>query len=214
MLQTFLESLTPIEAIGYLGTFATIVTYAMSNMIPLRIAGLLSSGAFLTYGILTKSWPVVATEAILLPLNGFRLWQMIRLVRKVREASEGDLSMSWLEPYSKKRAYKAGDVLFRRTDVAKEMFYILSGRFAVPEIHVTMTSGQVFGEIGLISEGNRRTQTLVCVEDGEVLTLDYRSVREMYSQNPEFGFYFLRLVTARLMADLKAAEARALPQAH
>jgi hypothetical protein len=34
----------------------------------------------------------------------------------------------------------------------------------------------------------------------------YRKVEELYVQNPEFGFYFLRLVSARLFQNLGKLE--------
>ena len=39
-----------------------------------------------------------------------------------------------------------------------------------------------------------------------MLTISYDQVRELYFENPEFGFYFLRLVGERLLHDLKRAE--------
>ena len=76
-----------VEAIGYVGTALTIASTAMSTMIPLRVVSLLASVAVITYGILTGSMPVVLTEAIQIPFNAWRLYQMIRLVRDVERAA-------------------------------------------------------------------------------------------------------------------------------
>jgi hypothetical protein len=65
-----------IEAVGYAGTGLTIVAYGMRNLVPLRIAGILSSLAFLTYGVLTQSYPLVLMEAVLLPINVYRLLEL------------------------------------------------------------------------------------------------------------------------------------------
>jgi hypothetical protein len=40
-----------------------------------------------------------------------------------------------------------------------------------------------------------------CVESGQVLTITYATVRELYVPNPTFGFYFLRLTSERLLAN-------------
>ena len=56
----------------------------------------------------------------------------------------------------------------------------------------------IVGELGMLSPSNERTQTLECVESGTVLSVSYSQVEELYVQNPEFGFYFLRLASARL----------------
>lgn len=65
-----------VEAIGYAGTGLTVLAYGMRTLIPLRIAGILSSLAFLTYGLLTQSYPLVLMEAILLPINLYRLLEL------------------------------------------------------------------------------------------------------------------------------------------
>jgi hypothetical protein len=44
------------------------------------------------------------------------------------------------------------------------------------------------------------------VEDGEVLTASYQQVKELYFQNPQFGFYFLRLTTERLFDNIARLE--------
>src|SRR5881227_299199 len=58
------------------------------------------------------------------------------------------------------------------------------------------------------SSSNARTQTLECVEAGLVLSVSYTQVEELYVQNPAFGFYFLRLATARLFENIAKLEQR------
>jgi hypothetical protein len=41
-----------------------------------------------------------------------------------------------------------------------------------------------------------------------VLSVSYTKVEELYVQNPEFGFYFLRLVSARLFQNIATLEQR------
>jgi hypothetical protein len=67
-----------IEAIGFAGTGFTIVAYGMRHLVPLRIAAILSSLSFLTYGLCTQSYPLVVMEVILLPINTFRLLEVLR----------------------------------------------------------------------------------------------------------------------------------------
>jgi CRP/FNR family cyclic AMP-dependent transcriptional regulator len=50
------------------------------------------------------------------------------------------------------------------------------------------------------------TQAIECIESGHVLMIHYDRVRELYFENPEFGFYFLRLVGERLLQNWKRAE--------
>jgi len=51
-----------------------------------------------------------------------------------------------------------------------------------------------------------RTQTLECIEGGTILSVSYTQVEELYVQNPAFGFYFLRLASARLFQNIGTLE--------
>ncbi len=201
-------SLDWVEAIGYLGTALTITASAMTTMIPLRIIALVASVAVITYGALIGSWPVVLTEAIQIPFNAFRLWQMVRLVRQVETAADGDLSLDWLKPFGNTIRFKAGQTVFRKGEDANEMYYVEGGVFRIPEYGILVRAGGVVGELGLLSPGNTRTASLVCVEAGQALRISYSEVKQLYYQNPEFGFYFLKLTSERLF---QSAEARAQP---
>jgi CRP-like cAMP-binding protein len=65
----------------------------------------------------------------------------------------------------------------------------------------------------MLSPSNLRTQTLECIEAGLILSVSYTKVEELYVQNPEFGFYFLRLSSARLFQNLATLEQRLAQQA-
>jgi CRP-like cAMP-binding protein len=86
------------------------------------------------------------------------------------------------------------------------MFYTISGTFLVTEIGVELPPGRIMGELGFIDPKNRRTQTVESLENGEVLTITYDRLLELYFQNPEFGYYFLRLTTERLMQNIARLE--------
>lgn len=180
--------------VGYAAAAVNLATFSMRTMIPLRVMGILANLFYVTYGFFGGVYPALVLHVILLPLNIVRLRQMRQLVRKVAEASRGDLSMDWLKPFMTGRKYRKGEVVFRKNDVA-EMFYTVSGRFRLVELGIQVPVGQVIGELGLLASENRRTQTLECIEDGDVLTIGYGSVEQLYYQNPKFGFYFLRLAT-------------------
>jgi CRP-like cAMP-binding protein len=62
------------------------------------------------------------------------------------------------------------------------------------------------GELGFLTPNNRRTQTIECIENGAVLTITYDRLLEIYFQNPEFGYYFLRLSTERLLQNIARLE--------
>ena len=82
----------------------------------------------------------------------------------------------------------------------------VKGRYRVVELNIELQPGQIFGELALVTPGYQRTQTVECVESGNVLTLPYDEVRALYFENPEFGFYFLQLASGRLLEAVARAE--------
>ncbi len=190
------------EMAGYFAAFLVFLTFYMKTMVPLRVIGICSNCVFIIYGYLGGLYPVLILHFILLPLNGLRLREMLRLTREVRGATQGDLNMDWLKPFSSTRRVKSGDVLFRKGDAADIMFFVVSGRCRLAELGMDILSGQVVGELGLLAPDQSRTQTLECVEDGEVLQITYEQVKQLCYQNPRFGFYFLQLTTRRLFENI------------
>jgi hypothetical protein len=67
-----------IEAFGYAGTGFTILAYSMRRLLPLRIVAILSSASFLVYAGLIGSAPLMLMEAALLPINAWRLVELLR----------------------------------------------------------------------------------------------------------------------------------------
>jgi hypothetical protein len=189
-----------------LGAVLYIASTSMKTVIPLRIAGIGSAFFFLLSGIFARSFAPIFLYCLLLPLNTFRLYQMLELIKKVRAAASSDLSMDWLQPFMHRRNFRKGDVLFRKGDLANEMFLAEKGKFVVSELGIELRPGQIFGEMGLLTSGSHRTATIECTESGQVLMITYDQVRELYFENPEFGFYFLRLVGERLLQDLRRVE--------
>jgi CRP-like cAMP-binding protein len=131
---------------------------------------------------------------------------MRNLVKRARIAAQGDLSMDWLKPFMNQRNYRQGDVLFRKGQPANEMYLTVSGKFLVTEIGVELPAGRLMGELGFITPNNKRTQTVECIENGEVLTITYDRLLEIYFENPEFGYYFLRLASDRLIQNIARLE--------
>jgi hypothetical protein len=79
-----------VELLGYAGMAFTILAYAMKNTVKLRLAGIASSVAFLTYGWLSASYPVMMMEAILLPLNLYRLVEIMWFGTEVSTSSQSE----------------------------------------------------------------------------------------------------------------------------
>lgn len=198
--------------LALVGAIFYVATLMVRTIVPLRIIGIISIVFFIGYGALAGAVATFFLYLLSLPINIIRLRQMLNLVKKARVSAQGDLSMDWLRPFMTPRKYKAGDVLFRKGDVAKEMFYTISGKFLVKEIGVELPPGRVMGELGFIDPNNKRTGTVESLENGEVLSITYDRLLELYFQNPEFGYYFLKLTTERLMQNIARLEASVAEQ--
>ncbi len=181
-------------------------TLLMRTMVPLRVFGIISALFFVAYGALAGAMSTFFMYLLLLPINSWRLFQMRSLVKKARVAAQGDLSMDWLKPFMNRRIYRRGDVLFRKGQTANEMFLTVTGKFLVREIGVELPPGRLVGELGFVTPNNRRTQTVECIESGEVLTITYDRLLEIYFDNPEFGYFFLRLASDRLLQNIARLE--------
>jgi ABC-type antimicrobial peptide transport system permease subunit len=201
-----LASITIANMLALIGAIFFVATLLMRTMVPLRVTGIISDVFFIGYGVLSGTVTTLMLYILLLPINIFRLAQMLKLVKRARIAAGGDLSMDWLKPFMTRRKYGKGDVLFRKGDRANEMFFTVTGKFLVTELGIELPPGRLVGELGFLSPDNRRTQSLECTEDGQVLTITYDRLLEIYFQNPEFGYYFLRLSTERLLQNIARLE--------
>lgn len=200
--------MTLADVLGYSAAVLVFLTFSMKTMIPLRIVGICSNVFFIAYGYLGPAYPLLVLHLALLPLNIFRLRQMLTLVRQIGEATKGDLNMDWLKPFTTKRTAKAGEFLFRKSDTADSMYFVMSGEFRIPELGVPIGAGQVIGELGLLEPDRVRTQSVQCVKDAETLHITYDQVKQLYFQNPKFGFYFLQLTSRRLFENVARLEKR------
>jgi hypothetical protein len=198
---------------SFFASIFVVATLSMRTMIPLRIFGILTNIILIATAIPTHNYATLILHAVLLPVNTYRLHQMLQLIRDVKKSVSSDLSMEWLKPFMTERPCKAGEVLFYKDEKAESMYYIVSGRFQLVESGIVLPVGAIVGELGMLSPSNMRTQTLECVEAGLVLSVSYTKVEELYVQNPAFGFYFLRLASARLFQNIAALEQRLAQQA-
>ena len=204
--ELVLASINTANILALIGAALYVATLMMRTIVPLRIVAIISILFFIAYGALAGVAATFLLYLLSLPLNIYRLRQMLDLVKKARAAALGDLSMDWLKPFMKPHKYRKGDILFRRGDFASEMLYIVTGAFFVSELGVRRGAGEMIGELGFLSENNRRTQTVECIESGEALAITYDKLLELYFQNPEFGYYFLHLINGRLLQNIERLE--------
>ena len=213
-----------VEAIGYAGTSLTVAAWAMKTSMRLRIAGILSSLAFLLYGYLTQSYPVMIMEMILMPLNIMRLCEMMRLVSSVSSALDKQNSgpdLHWLAPHMRRIRLTPQQILFSRGDAADRLFIVLSGAVMLIETGTTVTAGEMIGEAGLFDTGQSQAQTCRCLEGAEIGEIKQSLIAELYFQNPMFGYRLAQFAVTSMRSKLEAnsysssscAGAAAMPRA-
>jgi Cyclic nucleotide-binding domain len=208
LLEIVLANITLANMFALVGAIFFVATLLMQTMVPLRVANMVGCTFFATSGALSGN---VANFLLYLLL-------LLKLVKKARNATQGDMSMEWLKPFMTERRYRRGDRLYKKGDAAAEMSLTVTGKFLVKEIDVEIPPGSIMGELGFLSPNNRRTATVECIEDGQVLTITYERLLEIYFQDPQFGYYFPVLTSQRLLENISRleviiAQQRAGPQA-
>src|SRR3954467_12569404 len=207
LLEIVVANITLANMFAVVGVIFFVATLLMQTMVPLRVANMIGCAFFAVFGALTGAITTFLLYFLMVPINAYRLRQMLVLVKKARSATQGDASMEWLKPFMTERKYRAGDVLFKKDDAAHEMLLTVTGKFLVREISVELPPGRLMGEFGFLTPDNRRTATIECIEDGHVLTITYDKLLEIYFQNPQFGYYFLGLTSQRLLENIARLEA-------
>jgi CRP/FNR family transcriptional regulator, cyclic AMP receptor protein len=181
-----------------------LVGTGLKTMIPLRWLAIGSNIGFVAYGAIHPSYPMLLLHAALLPINVYRLVEMMRLTRRVAAvASEADRSGVWLKPYMRSAKLRAGTVLFNKGDLGDRLYFLAEGRIELVEIEgSSIEPGQIFGEIAFFAADRKRRATARCIENSTVLSIDENTVMQLYYQNPAFGFKLIELVTNHLSADV------------
>ncbi len=179
------------------------------TMAPLRWLAAGSNVGLVLFGALHPSPITLIIAGVLLPINIYRAVEVMRLSRQVSRAeAQAETSGLWLKPYMKSHRLPAGETLFQRGDRADRLFLLAQGELELVEIGESIETGRIFGEIGLFSPDRKRTHTVRCRTDCTVLDIHRNTVKQLYYQNPAFGFHLIALLAGRLMNDVARAQGR------
>jgi CRP/FNR family cyclic AMP-dependent transcriptional regulator len=193
------------EIVGVAAAAASLYAAHAKTIIPLRVAAVIANALAMAYSLSHGTYPTFA-------LNAWRLHQMISLIRGIDAALATDMNVDWLVKYMRPTRYKAGDVMMARGEYATEAFYVIAGEVELVEIDQTRGGGTLLGEIGLFTPNGRRTMTVRCKTDVEAAKIGYDQIKELYFQNPQFGFKLLHLIVGRLQSNAELATAAAAPK--
>jgi CRP/FNR family cyclic AMP-dependent transcriptional regulator len=190
------------ELVGLAAAAASLYAAQSKTIIPLRAAAMVANVLAMIYSVMHGTYPTFLLNLVMLPLNAWRLRSMVSLIRDTEAAIKGDMNVEWLLPYTRPKNFKAGAILMERGEFATAAYFIVSGEVEVVEINETFGKGTLLGEIGLFTPDGKRTKTVRCKTDVQTAVIDYDRFKELYFQNPQFGFRLLHLVVKRLHAEL------------
>lgn len=122
----------------------------------------------------------------------------------VQRALAGETAkLDWLLEFMEIERARKGQVLFRRGQTARKLYYLEKGEVRLAEIGTVMTDGVLFGEIGIFKPDQKRMHTAECLTDVDLRTLEAGQVWRYYQLKPQFAMQVLCLITRRLLADIE-----------
>jgi CRP/FNR family transcriptional regulator, cyclic AMP receptor protein len=176
----------------------------VKTIIPMRWLAVGSNLGFVIYGAIHPAPLVFLLHLALLPINLWRVLEMQRLTRRVQQARSAEgLPHMVLQPYMKRQRMAAGRVLFKRGDPADRLYVLAEGVLEVQETGARIDPGQLVGEISFFAPDGVRTATVRCASACTLLSMDETAFRQLFHQNPSFGYEVVRLITQRLSADVQ-----------
>ena len=101
--------------------------------------------------------------------------------------------------------FKAGSIIFREGDEARDLFVIKSGQVRIQIGNRTVTElgpDSIFGEMALI-DNEPRSATATAVTDVELVPVSEKQFLFLVSQTPYFALKVMRVLAKRLRATNK-----------
>jgi len=136
-------------------------------------------------------------------LQAVRIVENIEGIRTIRmqRSEAGDGLIDWLLPHMVHETHRNGHFLFRKGDPGNALYYVQKGRVILREIDVEMSSGDLFGEIGIFAPGHARTCSARCETQVQLFRLSADDARRLCFENPQFAYYVIGLVADRLAEE-------------
>jgi len=103
------------------------------------------------------------------------------------------------------QSFKAGSVIFREGDEARELFVVKSGQVRIQIGNRTVAelgADSIFGEMALI-DNEPRSATVIAATDVELVAVSEKQFLFLVSQTPYFALKVMRVLAQRLRATNK-----------
>src|ERR1700745_2119172 len=87
LLEIFLHNITLANMFALLGAIFFVATLLTQTMVPLRVANMIGCLSFALFGALTGAITTFLMYLLLVPINAWRLRQVLALIKKARSAT-------------------------------------------------------------------------------------------------------------------------------
>jgi CRP/FNR family transcriptional regulator, cyclic AMP receptor protein len=185
--------------LAYVASALTVGSLGMKTMLPLRIFALFGNLIFIAYGVFEQMYIVTAVNLVILPVNVWRLIEINRLIRNVRDAANENHIFDALMPFARRLTPKKGEVIIRKGEPSDSLYLVLEGALWVEEAKTELGAGTVVGEIGVLSGTRKRTATVVARTDCVLARVSADDFQQVYFTHPSVGLSLVRLVIDRLV---------------
>jgi CRP-like cAMP-binding protein len=197
---------------GALAGLLVVSSAFVRTMIPLRWLAVGSNIGFVVYGLAHPAPAVALLHGLLLPVNLWRVTDMIRITRQSRRASDSREQLAvWFRSYMRARRVRAGRVVFRAGDIADRIYFLADGVIDLPEAGRTLQAGEMFGEIAFFAPDRRRSSSAICRTRCTLLSFDEATFRQLCYQDPDFAIQVVSLIAGRLTEELRRRRAQQPP---
>jgi hypothetical protein len=161
-----------IEAVGYLGSALVITSLLMTRILRLRVISLIGSTAFLMYGLLIASVPIVITNVVIMGINITFLWRATRVTERF-SLLEVRPDSRYLKEFLQ---FHHEDILVHQPD--------WNGEIADPELTVLVLRDMqpAMAIVGKVGRGAMELRLDYAIPRFR----DYRMGRFLYDSNAEF----------------------------
>jgi hypothetical protein len=199
--RAVLELMSYLPVIGWLAMALTLLSTFSRTIVRLRIFAASSNVLSIIAAAAAGYWPNAVQNAIQFPLNIYRIREMRTQVNKLKAAPVTRLRVGWLTPFAEESTLVAGEKLFGKGDRGDRLYYLVSGTIGFDDIGVEIGPGTLFGEIAFFMPDGCRTQTAIAKTECKLLSINEEELKQLYFQNPEFGWYLIQLIAQRLMQN-------------
>jgi hypothetical protein len=176
-------------------------------MLPLRSIALGSNLAFISYGALLHLYPVLVLHLVLLPLNAWRMADILLLSKRAQKIVGSDAIFTALSPFVTRTIARQSEVIIRKGDPSDCLYLVYEGLLWVAEAGTELGPGSVIGEMGVLSRSHARTATVRAHTDCVLGRVSAQDFDRVYFANPSLGLALIRLILDRLIEEIEMRRA-------